>query len=103
MTYIPHEWMNKELITAEKLNHIENGVKEAGEASGGEAAQGYAKDAQASKTAAAGSATDAAEMAFGAWRGSLYHCLLTVVRIGLSQTLDTRTRIVFGLGAMKML
>jgi len=63
MTYIPHEWMNKELITAEKLNHIENGVKEAGEASGGEAAQGYAKDAQASKTAAAGSATDAAESA----------------------------------------
>lgn len=29
MAYTPHEWTNKELITAEKLNHIEKGVKEA--------------------------------------------------------------------------
>lgn len=47
MTYIPHEWMNKELITAEKLNHIENGVKEAREASGGEAAQARSEAAAA--------------------------------------------------------
>lgn len=31
MAYITHEWMNKELITAEKLNHLEIGIKEASE------------------------------------------------------------------------
>ena len=29
MTYIPHEWESNELITHEKLNHMEDGIEEA--------------------------------------------------------------------------
>ena len=34
MSYTPHEWQNDELITAAKLNHIEEGIAEGG--SGGD-------------------------------------------------------------------
>lgn len=35
MSYIPHEWTKGEVITAEKLNHMENGIESAN-SSGGE-------------------------------------------------------------------
>ncbi len=34
MSYTPHEWQNAEQITAEKLNHIENGIAQSGGGSG---------------------------------------------------------------------
>ena len=37
MSYTPHEWQNNEFITAEKLNHIEEGIAEGGGGGGWDA------------------------------------------------------------------